>query len=100
MGARFRFEGQEFVKTGPLFATGKEGGQRLIPKYAVLEAIGELPSAAGQRREKLLARAAALGAFEAFCSDCRGLLPAEREAEFEAARERFLCAIEAARPYP
>ena len=40
MGARFVYEGEEYVKTGPLFASGK-GGQRLIPKYAVLTPLGD-----------------------------------------------------------
>jgi hypothetical protein len=38
-GARFEYEGEEYVKTGPLLGTGK-GGQRLIPKYAVLKVQG------------------------------------------------------------
>ena len=38
LGARFEYEGQEYVKTGPLFGTGP-AGQGLIPKYAVLRPL-------------------------------------------------------------
>jgi uncharacterized protein (DUF1330 family) len=38
MGARFEYEGAEYVKTGPQLASGA-GGQKLIPKYAVLKPL-------------------------------------------------------------
>ena len=31
IGARFEFEGQVYVKTGPLTASAEQGGQRVIP---------------------------------------------------------------------
>lgn len=47
MGARFEYEGQTYVKTGPLLGAGA-GGQRLIPKYAVLKVPdGSAPAARG-----------------------------------------------------
>lgn len=43
MGARFEYEGVEYVKTGPQLASGP-GGQKLIPKYAVLRPLdGKAP---------------------------------------------------------
>ena len=38
IGGRFEYEGVEYVKTAPLFATAN-GKQRLIPKYAVLKVL-------------------------------------------------------------
>ena len=40
-GARFEYEDEEYVKTGPLFGTGK-AGQRLIPRYAVLKPLDNI----------------------------------------------------------
>ena len=39
MGARFEYEGVVYVKTGPLTASSEEGGQRIIPRYAILKAL-------------------------------------------------------------
>lgn len=87
MGARFTYEGEEYVKTGPLLAAGK-GGQRLIPKYALLKAEGahapSVPPAAAPDRQAVLA------AFDAFCATCAPLIPTDRQADFAAARADFL----------
>jgi hypothetical protein len=91
-GARFEYEGEEYVKTGPMLAIGK-GGQRLIPKYAVLKPIGEMESGAETPTRDSLARAEVLKAFDAFCADCQALLPAERLPGLQVARERFLQSI-------
>lgn len=45
LGARFAYEGAEYVKTGPQLASGPSG-QRLIPKYAVLAPLDGKASAA------------------------------------------------------
>ena len=92
IGARFEYEGEEYVKTGPLFATGKDG-QRLIPKYAVLKPLAVARTADGNGKARL-AKATVLGAFEVFLSECRAMIPADRQAAMEAARERFLKAID------
>jgi hypothetical protein len=87
MGARFEYEGEEYVKTGPLLATGK-GGQRLIPKYAVLKVEGgnspPVPPATAPDRQSIIA------AFDAFCETCTPLIPADRQADFADARAAFL----------
>lgn len=95
MGARFEYEGQEYVKTGPMFATGK-AGQRLIPKYAVLKLLGETPEVPPAPQRKMLPRDEVLGAFEAFYAECRTLISAERHAALDNARNRFLRSIEGA----
>jgi len=91
MGARFAYEGEEYVKTGPLLATGK-GGQRLIPKYALLQPLDAALRPAGQAPESL-PRAAVLAAFERFQAACAPLVPAERQGELAAARADFLKAL-------
>jgi len=91
-GARFEYEGEEYVKTGPLFGTGKQG-QKLIPKYAVLKVIGETPSVP-QKSEQSPSRKAVLDAFERFYALCESIVPAERHADLIAARNEFKKAIE------
>jgi hypothetical protein len=91
MGARFAYEGQEYVKTGPLLATA-DGKQRLIPKYAVLQVLdGSQPVA--EKKAAALSRADVLAAFAAYHARCAALLPQERQAELEAARAAFLRAL-------
>lgn len=92
-GARFEYEGVEYEKTGPMFATGK-GGQRLIPKYAVLKPLGEVvlePETAGNHS---MSRTAVLNAFEMFCASCKRLVPEDRQAALDQAREQFLRALQ------
>lgn len=90
-GARFEYEGEEYVKSGPLLATGK-GGQRLIPKYAVLKVLGG-GEAAPMRKQDSLARDAVLAALEKFSTTCAGLVPEDRRGELDAARADFLKAL-------
>lgn len=92
-GARFEYEGEEYVKTGPLFATGK-GGQRLIPKYAVLKPLGAAAALPGKAARDSLLRANVLHGFEIFYTDCKALVPEDRQMLLDAARDRFLEALE------
>lgn len=39
MGARFEYEGNVYVKTGPMTASSEQGGQRIIPRYATLRPL-------------------------------------------------------------
>lgn len=92
-GARFEYEGEEYVKTGPLFATGK-GGQRLIPKYAVLKPLGTLEVTATKASCNSLSRAAVLDGIARFYTDCKVLVPEDKQTLLDAARDRFLKALE------
>jgi hypothetical protein len=92
MGARFEYAGQTYVKSGPLVATG-EGGQRLIPKYAVLKVLdGSVPVPAAPATP--LARETVLAAFADYHATCAALIPQERQPALDAARAAFLKAIE------
>jgi hypothetical protein len=92
-GARFEYEGEEFVKTGPMSGTGK-AGQRLIPRYSVLKPLDNVETASTPKINAL-PRADALRAFDAFYTDCKGMVPEHRQVELDAARDRFLKTIAA-----
>ncbi len=96
-GARFEYEGEVYEKTGPLFATGKDG-QRLIPKYAVLKPLGKFDSIAQAKEEDSFSRANVRKAFEAFYADCNQLVTEAQRNEMAAARDRFLSAIDLVEP--
>ena len=91
-GTRFEYEGEEYVKTGPLFASGK-GGQRLIPKYAVLRVLGDVEPV----RVAAVAKSVAVDdvelAFEQFYADCKTWLPGAQQSALAEARQRFLAAV-------
>lgn len=89
IGARFEYEGQEYVKTAALFATGP-AGSRLIPKYALLKPLDGYTPAPADQPAAPLARAKVRQAFDAFFAECAALVPTEKQAALDAARERFL----------
>jgi len=46
IGARFEYEGQIYTETGPITAAAEKGGQRMIPRHAVLRPVdGHTPPA-------------------------------------------------------
>jgi hypothetical protein len=90
MGARFEYEGLVFVKTGPLTATSEVGGQRIIPRHAVLRPL-DLPATEGKGR---LEAAVVRKAFNTFFETSNRLVGEAGRAELEQARQRFLKAID------
>jgi hypothetical protein len=101
VGARFEFEGKVYVKTGPLTATTEDGGQRMVPRSAVLKPL-DAPVVQTQKVGRKLDEAAVTSAFEVFFADCARLLQAAESdllqaralrAELDAARERFLAGL-------
>lgn len=89
-GARFEYEGEEYVKTGPMFATGK-GGQRLIPKYAVLKPLDPAPATSPAKSSPgAISPEAVRTAFDTFYATCVELVPASQLERLRAARTRFL----------
>jgi hypothetical protein len=97
LGARFEYDGEEYVKTGPLVASGK-CGQRLIPKYAVLRTLDG--AAAAPPPPRAIDRAVAFAAAERFHARCAALVPQEKHGELEAARADFLRDIDQVTPAP
>jgi hypothetical protein len=91
VGARFEFEGKVYTKTGPLTAATEEGGQRMIPRSALLKPL-DAPVEPPPRRGRKLDEASVLTAFEAFHGECARLLAeaAGNAADQDAARMRWL----------
>jgi hypothetical protein len=83
IGARFEYDGEEYVKTGPLVASGRSG-QRLIPKYAVLKMLGA-DAPAHPPAAQSIERKVVLDACERFRACCAALVPPERQADLAAA---------------
>ncbi len=92
-GARFEYEGAEYVKTGPMFAAGKDG-QRLIPKYAVLKPLDSVPASTAPQRADAVSRTRVLEAFGAFYDTCYAWVPPEKQGEMAACRNLFLTQLD------
>ncbi len=90
VGARFEFEGKVYTKTGPLTAATEEGGQRMIPRSALLKPL-DAPVEPSPRRGRKLDEVAVMNAFEAFHGECERLLAqaAGNAADPDAARMRM-----------
>ena len=91
IGDRFEFHGKIFVKTGPVTASSEEGGQQMIPRYAVLKPI-DVPARdddkPGLRRK--VEEKKVLAAFDDFYRTCSELLDTSALPALAEARERFL----------
>jgi hypothetical protein len=101
LGARFEFEGTDYVKSGPLTATSAAGLQRMIPRFAVLKPLDSAQSVAPVKAVGRIEAERVLTAFEAFYQDAASLLQADdaqpssqKLATLFAARQRFLNGLE------
>lgn len=90
IGARFEYEGKVFVKTGPLTATSEQGGQQMIPRYAMLKPLDLPEPAPAQAQGRRLDPQTVRQAFDTFYATCRAHCPPEAEAALHAARGVFL----------
>ena len=93
IGAHFEYQGKVFVKTGPITAASEAGGQQMIPRYADLRPLDPLPEKppASQRS---LDEARVRTAFDEFYRTCLRITDDFSRAELEAARRRFIAALE------
>lgn len=73
LGARFEYEGQVYVKTSPIAASGERGGQKLIPRYAVLKPL-EASARPAPRPARTLDETKVTAAFESFAAQCAQLI--------------------------
>ncbi|MDD2884807.1 MAG: hypothetical protein PHT48_07150 [Dechloromonas sp.] len=89
VGERFEYEGVIYVKTGPLTACGETGGQRMIPRHAMLRPVAA-PGSTAAPETVPPAQGRVLQAFEQFYRTCEMLVTVEAQAELQAARQRFL----------
>ncbi len=93
IGERFEYEGLVFVKTGPLTASSEQGGQRIIPRYAILKPL-DLPGTDNEAGTPgKLAESTVKSAFQAFYLTCSQLVGEADRPELERARKRFLAAL-------
>lgn len=94
MGARFEYEGVNYVKTGPLTASSEAGGQRIIPRYANLKLLdAPLAEASAAPVRGRLEAVRVRAAFERFYESCERLVPEGRRGELAEARQQFFEAI-------
>lgn len=90
LGARFEYQGRVYVKTGPLTATGEDGGARVIPRHATLIPLDATPAPAPKASRKL-EEAAVMRAFDVALAEFAARLaePEQTHAALAAAREKF-----------
>lgn len=69
VGARFRFQGEDYCKTSPLAASGADGAQRMIPRSALVEPL--LDDAKAAKKSPATPLHKALNRYHA---ECRTLL--------------------------
>lgn len=93
MGTRFRYQGQDFVKCGPMFATDAKGQRQMIPRHAVLQLEGEVPVIPVSVAEAL-DRQSVIEAFATFYLACHELVAEDRLPALDAARREFLRCLE------
>lgn len=89
IGDRFEYEGDVYVKTGPLTAASEKGGQRVIPRSAFLHPVGGVEAVTDTASNKL-ERQQVAAAFASFYASCAGLVGDNERRELELARRRFL----------
>jgi hypothetical protein len=92
IGTRFEYNGQEYVKTGPMIGTS-DAGQRLIPKHAELRPLDNVEMAREEKPSETVPRTDVLKAFETFYRQCEALVPETRRAALETARDCFMKAL-------
>lgn len=94
IGARFEYEGKIFVKTGPITAASDDGGQRVIPRSAILKAL-DVPNStpAPTGRFGRLDRQSVITSFDLFYQTCTRLVETTALEELENARLVFLGSI-------
>jgi hypothetical protein len=92
IGTRFEYQGQVFVKTGPITAASEAGGQQMIPRYVVLKLLDPLPETP-PASSRTLDETKVLAAFDMFYRTCFRITDDFSRAELEAARRRFIAAL-------
>lgn len=90
IGDRFEYEGKTFVKTGPMTAASENGGQQIIPRYAVLKPLDLPVREAKSDQGRKLEKNAVLAAFDDFYKRCSELVDAADQPALNEARQRFI----------
>jgi hypothetical protein len=90
IGDRFEYNGKIFVKTGPLTAASEEGGQQIIPRYAVLKPLNPPPREEKPSLRRKLDEKTVQAAFDDFYQACSTLVDDSALPALLEARQRFL----------
>lgn len=90
IGDRFEYNGKIFVKTGPLTAASEEGGQQIIPRYAVLKPLNPPPCEEKPGLRRKLDEKTVQAAFDDFYQACSTLVDDSALPALLEARQRFL----------
>ncbi|WP_374266288.1 hypothetical protein [Zoogloea sp.] len=98
VGARFEYDGQVFTKTGPMTAVSEAGGTRMIPRYAVLRPVGDLPPPPPPTPAHLVDADAVRAAFDLYHTVVLRHADDFGRPALEAARQRFLASLDAPAP--
>lgn len=94
IGTRFEYEGEVFTKTGPITATSDSGSPRMIPRYANLKPVGDMPPPPPPPPTRQVDAATIRTAFDAYHNVALRLADDFTRPELEAARQRFLAVLE------
>jgi len=106
IGESFEFQGETYIKTGPLTAANQANNkQRMIPRSALIKPISSvLPPAAAEKSSRQVPEDLVLQAFENYHKGCMEwlLLTEEKDSELasrirkamDIARQRFLSDIQ------
>ncbi len=92
VGQRFEYQGEAYVKTTPLIASGAEGRQKFMPRSATVLPLGEVPPAAAEPGRTITVEMAgqALAEYHVVCMGVLERLSAQLEGEALAAAQREL----------
>lgn len=93
LGTRFEYEGEIYTKTGPMTAASEKGGQRMIPRYAVLRPVGEIPPAPPPAPGRPVDADKVRAAFDTYHAVALRLADDFSRPELEAARQKFLATL-------
>lgn len=94
IGDSFEYEGVIYVKTGPLTASSEPGGQRIIPRYAMLRPLNTPADEAKCAGSSGVDTAKVRMAFTTLFETCNRLVDDEGRQELAKARTRFLKALD------
>jgi hypothetical protein len=92
IGDRFEYDGDVYVKTGPLTAASEKGGQRVIPRSAFLRPVGSADAASAVANSSL-ERQQVVAAFATFYASCARLVGENDRRELDLARRHFLSSL-------
>ncbi|HEY0721172.1 MAG TPA: hypothetical protein VGE50_07955 [Gammaproteobacteria bacterium] len=93
IGQHFEWEGKRYVKTTPLLASEPEGGQKFMPRAALVQVTGELPTQQPPGPAAMLDAARVRAAIERYHQQARQLCDSSGQRKLEQAYQILLGAL-------